>query len=691
MLLPAGHDIALMLAREPSWSAYWHLSQRVLSRLLRARLLREAPPTQGPNQNLCIPPLFSLAPQVGSRASSVVGFYGRCATTSDHEIPSTHFPHDYWLHARHFSSGASSGGGGAVERSAAMEEARGRGMGGQDGSSRVMSFTAVQAHDPTKLHLAAYPRVVLCRLAGLPLRDLRSIDPAFKSQYPAILVRPACILVSLFDQRAIITAREVLVFDPESRDAWGGGRPRIPPLARLLAQRLQTNRDEPADTASPLKEEQDTMQELDSCRKCGQTRAELNGGVEAVREGSSELYAPLQALRMAQLMDRERLYRVKRDERWLRGVTESLQQAAKEAGVPLSSSVQELEARAASLAVQRREIKHRLAARQADIFRAREKVLSSRIGRTLQDGRERHAEAVTSAALVGMFSEANSVRDKLGLAPYALLPEGMAGGERKLAVGPPEECRHHWTEWECAGPRSPVTATSPAALIQRGLPEAALPFELRVLEVILDDTCRTLADKYDGLRPDVEGVLDKLEANVKHRRALQQEEQTKLMGLKTRLLRLQGEVGAIKAALESILDNDEDMSDLYLTAKAAGRPPHKDQHEEAEELLENAARRVDDVESTLSQLMEKMSFREEHMRTMLDSQRNELLRLDVRLNLGTFSIASGGTVAALFGMNLFSGLEESPYAFLAVAGSVVGLSALFYSSILRHSVKKRIL
>jgi hypothetical protein len=39
---------------------------------------------------------------------------------------------------------------------------------------------------------------------------------------------------------------------------------------------------------------------------------------------------------------------------------------------------------------------------------------------------------------------------------------------------------------------------------------------------------------------------------------------------------------------------------------------------QAEELLENAARRVDDVESCLSQLMEKMSFREEHMRTMLD-------------------------------------------------------------------------
>ena len=41
-------------------------------------------------------------------------------------------------------------------------------------------------------------------------------------------------------------------------------------------------------------------------------------------------------------------------------------------------------------------------------------------------------------------------------------------------------------------------------------------------------------DAVQGLRPDVEGVLDKLEANVKHRRALQQEEQTKLMGLKTR-------------------------------------------------------------------------------------------------------------------------------------------------------------
>lgn len=317
------------------------------------------------------------------------------------------------------------------------------------------------------------------------------------SQYPAILVRPACILVSLFEQRAIITAREVLVFDPESRDAWGGGRPRIPPLARLLAQRLQTNRDEPTETRNGLKGGQDTVQELDSCRKCGQPRAGLNGGAEAVREGSSKLYAPLQALRMAQLMDRERLYSVKREERWLRGVTESLRQAATEAGVRVNSSVQELEAHAGSLAVQRREIKQRLATRQADIFRAREKVLSSRIGRTLQDGRERHAEAVTSAALVGMFSEANSVRDKLGLAPYALLPEGMAGGDRKQDGEAPERCRHHWTEWEGASSQLPVTATSPAALIQRGAPEAALPFELRVLEVILDDTCRTLADKYD--------------------------------------------------------------------------------------------------------------------------------------------------------------------------------------------------
>jgi hypothetical protein len=45
------------------------------------------------------------------------------------------------------------------------EKGRARGAVGQDGSSRVMSFTAVQAHDPSKLHLAAYPRYVMRRRA----------------------------------------------------------------------------------------------------------------------------------------------------------------------------------------------------------------------------------------------------------------------------------------------------------------------------------------------------------------------------------------------------------------------------------------------------------------------------------------------------------------------------------------------
>lgn len=155
MLLPAGQDAALMLAREPSWSAYWQLPQRVLSHLLRVRLLTATPPTQGLFHRLDIPPPpSSSVSQVGSCVSSVAGLHTRC-TGADHAgVTNSHFPHEHWLHARHFSSGGAA----VAERSAAVEEARGRGSGGQDGSSRVMSFTAVQAHDPAKLHLAAYPR-----------------------------------------------------------------------------------------------------------------------------------------------------------------------------------------------------------------------------------------------------------------------------------------------------------------------------------------------------------------------------------------------------------------------------------------------------------------------------------------------------------------------------------------------------
>jgi hypothetical protein len=334
-------------------------------------------------------------------------------------------------------------------------------------------------------------------------------------QYPVILVRPSCVLVSLFELRAIITAREVLVFDPETREAWAA-RPRIPPLARLLTQRLQAGREEPAEGSAGVNGAETAgvngadKQPLGpgtgpdrgggrSCRKCG-----------LLREGSSKVYAPLQALRMAQLLDRERLWKLKGEERGLQLVLDSLHGSPDKAGVGKDSEpMGKLESRIAGVVAEREALSRRLSKRRAEIHRAKMKVLSDRIGSALADrqafrpAQERNAEQVSSQDLVSMFSETNRIRDKLGLTPLKLLPEEMTGDDKKGRADLAGECDHTWAgleSWDSGSvgvPRSPVTATSPAALIQRGAPEAALPFELRVLEVILDDTCRTLVEKYE--------------------------------------------------------------------------------------------------------------------------------------------------------------------------------------------------
>lgn len=62
----------------------------------------------------------------------------------------------------------------------------------------------------------------------------------------------------------------------------------------------------------------------------------------------------------------------------------------------------------------------------------------------------------------------------------------------------------------------------------------------------------------------------------------------------------------------------------------------------------------------------------------MDASRNALIRIDVAINMATLSIACGGTIAAVFGMNLESGLETAPGAFLIAAAGVTCLATVTF-------------
>lgn len=68
------------------------------------------------------------------------------------------------------------------------------------------------------------------------------------------------------------------------------------------------------------------------------------------------------------------------------------------------------------------------------------------------------------------------------------------------------------------------------------------------------------------------------------------------------------------------------------------------------------------------------------MNLILDSNRNELLALDLKVSVATAGLGGGALIASLFGMNLQSGMEQTPGAFAAMA-SLAGLAVVAVTAV----------
>lgn len=150
-------------------------------------------------------------------------------------------------------------------------------------------------------------------------------------------------------------------------------------------------------------------------------------------------------------------------------------------------------------------------------------------------------------------------------------------------------------------------------------------------------------------------------------------------------------VDQIRSALDDLLDSDEDMSTMYLTAfQDTGHRRPADQHDEVEMMLENYVKQIDTVHSEVTSTLRAVKATENVTQIRLDAMRNRILRLEVFLNLGAVSVATGGLVAGAFGMNLHSGLEETRGLFFIVSGAMVAVSVLSFRLSLAYLRYKRI-
>lgn len=226
----------------------------------------------------------------------------------------------------------------------------------------------------------------------------------------------------------------------------------------------------------------------------------------------------------------------------------------------------------------------------------------------------------------------------------------------------------------------------PAQLAGEGqLVTYPLPFEFRAMEALLQYRISKLQGKLRLLEP---RILDTLEALVdpKHSSVDRSKLHVLLQNGKS-LSELETDVRMFKEAILEILDDEERLEELCLSKwsdpevfeqSSAGI----DHAEEMELLLDNCHRLAEDLAHAARELRALIDDSQSVIFLNLDSHRNVMMRLNLQLTMGTFSLSLFGLIGVAFGMNLESSLEEDHRVFWLVTGIMFMGSGLIWRRLL---------
>jgi len=213
------------------------------------------------------------------------------------------------------------------------------------------------------------------------------------------------------------------------------------------------------------------------------------------------------------------------------------------------------------------------------------------------------------------------------------------------------------------------------------------PFEIVFLEQILHQVCSIWSRRILLYQPIVDNLgqktissdLDYSETSASVQR---------LVPLKDSLQNFEMQVSQSLNCLTTLLNDDEDMLHLLLTAQAAAAKEGKnldvELHETVELIFEEYSRQLNNLLQEINYLLRRVESKQDLLKMSLDTYRNQMLRVNVYLSVGAVGLATSTTIAGYFGMNLVHGYETSDTAFaVVVAGSTclcgsVFLWCLFY-------------
>ncbi|XP_051132872.1 magnesium transporter MRS2-4-like [Andrographis paniculata] len=243
--------------------------------------------------------------------------------------------------------------------------------------------------------------------------------------------------------------------------------------------------------------------------------------------------------------------------------------------------------------------------------------------------------------------------------------------------------------------------------------EEDLPFEFQVLETALEAVCTYLDSGVTDLEREAYPALDELTINVNTKNL------ERVRSLKSNLTHLLAHVQKVRDEMEHLLDNDEDMAQLYLTRKrtqnqqSEALSSSKDSDilapavapatcswrssyircenllmsrsskckwevEELEMLLEAYFMHLDLTRNKILSVREYIDDTEDYVNIQLDNKRNELIQLQLMITITSFAVAVETLVTGILGMNIPIGLRNVHGIFGLVVGCMTAATAALF-------------
>lgn len=212
---------------------------------------------------------------------------------------------------------------------------------------------------------------------------------------------------------------------------------------------------------------------------------------------------------------------------------------------------------------------------------------------------------------------------------------------------------------------------------ERDIDMTGIPYEFRALEGILVNVCMSLEKDFSSLEPTILENLDDLPTRLTSR---QLEE---LRSFKQRLSQFSARSQDVQRVLQEVLEEDENMINMYLTEKNT-YPKHirtPVEHDEVEILSESYLQIVDHLTNRAELLDNAIDDTEDLVTIRLDTIRNRILFVELTLNIIGLAFGAGSLVVGMFGMNMgipiFKEENQSGFYFLfcsfLIMGSVISL------------------